>query len=149
MSNTEYEIHVEMLSALESGELGDFDRGVLAEELVKRLKETKSSLPEYGIYPDQFVFDGQLSIICGDRGQWEIILWSDGVVEAVTYFQGSIFDPVYEVDLKSALLNPQLVMEQLVSLIGYLCDHFSFETDTEVTYSDLEYSSEDEDWYVK
>ena len=80
MSNTEYEIPVEMLSALESGELGDFDRGVLAEELVKRLKETKSSLPEYGIYPDQFVFDGQLSIICGDRGQWEIILWSDGVV---------------------------------------------------------------------
>lgn len=151
--STEYQIPVEiekMLKVLEdSGEVGDVDRGLLAEELVKRFKETKSSLPQYGIYPEQFEFDGYMIINCGDKRQWDIFVWCDGVVEPATYSGGSIYDPVSGVSLRDALLNPQLVMVQLVDLIGSLCDQISFETDLDVGFEDLEYDAKNENWYVK
>lgn len=131
-----YEIPNEILETLQEEEI---DRELVATELIKRLKETNTCLPKYKITSDQFDFDGQMVIHCGDNRQWELVLWSDGILEATTYYKGSIFDLSSQHDVKRVLLNPQLIMDSLEELILNFCEQISFDTQTEITFEDLVY----------
>lgn len=137
-----YQIPFEIEASLNQGEI---DRDLAASELIKRLKETNCSLPEYNIYPDQFEYDHNMIISCGDLNQWEIVLWSDGEVEPTTFYQGCLFDS-YELNLREALLNPQLVMDQLRDLVISLCEQISFNEDVEVSFEDLTYDTKNGEW---
>jgi hypothetical protein len=139
-----YQLPIEIEETLKKGE--DVDRELVANELIKRFKETNCSLPEYNIYSDQFDYDGEMIITCGDQAQWEIVVWSDGAVEPTTFYQGSIFDGALEIDAKEALLNPQLVMDQLANLVTSLCSQISFFEETEITFEDLEYDPLNREW---
>ncbi len=128
-----YQIPTEIQTLIDSDreEFHDENRQLACEELVKRLKETNCCLPEYNITADQFVYDGEMIIHCGEQKQWEIYLWCDGVVEATTFFCG-IFDGS-GISLKDALLNPKLVMENLKDLIESFC------SERNKTFEELEY----------
>lgn len=134
-----YQIPTAIQTLLDSDDenFHDQNRQIACEELVKRLKETNCSLPEYNITADQFEFDGEMIIHCGEHKQWEIYLWADGVVEATTYFSG-IFDGG-GISLKDALLDPQLVMNNLKDLIDSFCDQRN------KNFDELEYDP-DGDW---
>ncbi len=108
----------------ESNEDAFFDginREIAANEIIRMVKENNMSIPEYDIEPGQFEFDGEMHIKCGKHGQWEIVVWSDGVIETTTYY-GGLFDG-HEVRLFDVLNNPELLIENIKSLIEEFCDY--------------------------
>lgn len=104
------------------------NREIAGNELVRMINENNVNLEKYNIEAKQFEFDGEMHVKCGKYGQWEIVIWCDGVVQATTFDDG-LFDPVECVPLFDVLNNAQLLIDNLESLIEDFCEYRECEFD--------------------
>jgi len=95
-------------------------RKIAANELLRMIRLTRFEMPEHGILNDQFEFDGLMHITCGSKGQWDIVIWSDGIIQPCTDDSG-----IYEgdpINIFDVLKNPELLEASLKALIDDFCD---------------------------
>jgi hypothetical protein len=112
-------------------------RTIIANELIKIFNDNHMALPEYHIKTQQFSFDGNMNITCGEYKQWRITIWSNGDIDCNTQDNGRFSSET--IKLYNAMSNPQIILDNMVKLINAFCEYKG------VSFYELEWQP-DGDW---
>ena len=107
------------------------ERVEATQRLTTLLNASGVCLPKHGVSPGQFSDDGHMHIECGPKdnwgsGKWEIVVWTDGIVDATTYDVnlGGLSFNYHGSHIAAIIDNPQIALDELQQLIN----HYEAET---------------------